>query len=282
MPVPRLFESAAEQAEHWAHTLACLLGLGGPETRAALLAELVGEELPGVGAATVRERRAVGAVEADVVVRDAERRWAVAIWSTLAFDTDVAAVVDGLLAGLGTQGRAIAVVVTPDRREPDAVAAARAAGAEVRHKSWLRVRDWVQERPERGKATGLDLVLLTEAEYFLTPRVAELYRLEALMPNLPEALRPTLATAFFDLNDLSPAPLIERTDRVAFPRTGEPKVELALIDGALRVSLATAAAGPGFAVDGDRTVTTITDAAQYTAARSHVRAAARALLPARL
>lgn len=279
MPVPRLFESAAEQAENWAHTLACLLGLGGPETRAALLHELVGEELPGTGAATVRERRVVGDVEADVVVRDAEKRWAVAIWSTLGFDADIAGAVQGLVAGLSGAERTFVVVITPDRRAPEAVAA---AGATARHKSWLRVRDWVQERPERGKATGLDQVLLVEAEYFLTPRVAELYRLEGLMPHVGAELRPTLADVFFDLNDLSPAPLIERTDRIAWPRTGETKVEVTLGDGAITLTLSSGAAGPGFTADGGRSVLTIAAPGDYTAARSHVAATARELLPVRL
>lgn len=279
MPVPRLFEPAAEQVETWAHVLACLLGLGGPDTRSALLAELVGENLPGSGAATVRERRALGGVEADVVVRDAERRWAVAIWSTLGFDADVSGAVAGLTAGLTNAERPIVVVITPDRRAPEAVAS---AGPDVVHRSWLRVRDWVQERPERGKAQGLDLVLLVEAEYFLTPRVAELYRLEGLMPQVPAPLRPTLASIFFDLNDISPAPLIERTDHVAYPRTGEAKAEIALGDGAITVRLATPDPGPGFAAADGRTVLRITDPAQYTAARSHVCAAAREILPARL
>ena len=37
---------------------------------------------------------------------------------------------------------------------------------------------------------GVDLALLREAEYFLTPRVAELYRLEELSPPITPALRP--------------------------------------------------------------------------------------------
>ena len=145
------------------------------------------------------------------------------------------------------------------------------------------MRDWVQERPERGSAQGIDLVLLTEAEYFLTPRVAELYRLEALMPHLPGELRSTLATVFFDLNDISPAPLIERTDRVAFPRTGNRKVEIVLAGGGLTIRLAGAMDGPGFSADGDGwSALEVGDPAQYVAARSLIRATARGLLPARL
>jgi len=282
MPVPRLFEAASEQAEHWAHTLACLLELGGPETRAALVAELAGEPLAGAESATVRERRALGGVEADIVVRDREQRWSLAVWATLGFDADVEAALDALYDGLTPDGRVIVVAITPDRRTPDAVEKARASGREVHHKSWLRVRDWVQERPERGGAEGVDLVLLTEAEYFLTPRVAELYRLEGLMPHVASSLRPTLATVFFDLNDLSPAPLIERTDHVVFPRTGDPKAEIALSDGAIAITLASGSPGAGFVAEDGRATLRVTDASQYVAARSALRAAARSLLPSRL
>jgi len=282
MPVPRLFEAAPEQAEHWAHSLACLLELGGPATRATLIAELVGETLVGTDTATVRERRALGGVEADILVRDRDHRWSIAVWSTLGFNVDVEAVADALYDGLTPGGRVIVVVITPDRRLPEAVEKAQASGRETHHRSWLRVRDWVQERPERGKAEGLDLFLLTEAEYFLTPRVAELYRLESLMPEVGEALRPTLATAFFDMNDISPAPRIERTDHVVFPRTGDAKVEINLSDGAFAITLATEAAGPGFSVEGGRATLRVMDPAQYLAARSYVRATARELLPVRL
>jgi hypothetical protein len=283
VPVPRLFEAPVETTEQWAHTLACLIAVAGPETRAALVSELVGRDLPGIEKATVRERRAVGGVEADVVLRDAEKRWSLALWSTLGFGEEVSETIEALAAGLGEAGDAIVVVVTPDRRPPQAVDDARAAGREVHHKSWLRVRDWVQERPERGNAQGIDLMLLTEAEYFLTPRVAELYRLEGLMPHVPPSLRSTLATVFFDLNDISPAPLIERTDRVAFPRTGDWKVEMVLADGELTIRLAGAADGPGFSTNGDGwSALRVSDPEKYVAARSFVRATARGLLPARL
>lgn len=282
MPVPRLFEAAPEQTEHWAHSLACLLELCGPETRSAIVAELVGEVLPGTDTATVRERRALGGVEADILVRDEQRRWSLAVWSTLGFGADISAAVDALPAALGSDGRSIVVVITPDRHTPEAVEKARAAGHEVIHKSWLRVRDWVQERPERGKAEGLDQFLLIEAEYFLTPRVAELYRLEGPMPNVAENLRPTLGSLYFDMNDLSPAPLIERTDRIVFPRTGDAKVDISLKDGAIDITLATGATGPGFAADGDRATLHVTDPAHYLAARSFIRATARELLPTRL
>jgi hypothetical protein len=128
------------------------------------------------------------------------------------------------------------------------------------------VRDWVQERPERGRAEGTDLLLLREAEYFLTPRVAELYRLEGLMPQVPAALRPTLADVFFDLNELAPAPLItgeQGSSQVVFPRTGDPKVRIALEGGAMEVGVAAGEAGPGFAepVDGWSRLTVATPGA---------------------
>ena len=189
----------------------------------------------------------------DLVVADPERAWVLGVLATLAFDDDL-----GTRLGLAHDAlaaradRVIVVALTPDRRPPAAVEAGADGGRDVRHRSWLRLRDWVQERPERGSAEGVDLLLLREAEYFLTPRVAELYRLEGVMPNLPRAVRPALASAFFDLNELAPAPLIEtggggETARIAFPRTGEPRAELGVEAGALRLGLAaTAPAGGGF------------------------------------
>ena len=102
------------------------------------------------------------------------------------------------------------------------------------------------------------------------------------MPQVPAGLRPTLASVFFDLNDISPAPLIERVDHVAYPRTGDAKAEITLGDGAITLTLATSEPGPGFTADGGRTAIRITDPAEYTAARSHLRTAAREILPARL
>ena len=130
--------------------------------------------------------------------------------STLAFDAHeeerLVATYDALTRGL-RQGDRDRGHARP--RPPAAVDGPAAAGRDVRHRSWLRVRDWVQERPERGRAQGTDLLLLREAEYFLTPRVAELYRLEGLMPMIAPCLRPSLAGMFFDLNELAPAPLIQ-------------------------------------------------------------------------
>ncbi len=116
------------------------------------------------------------------------------------------------------------------------------------------MRVWVQERPERGKAAGTDLLLLREAEYFFTPRVAELYRLEGLMPMVEQSLRPSLAGIFFDLNELAPAPLIQNEDgaaRVAFPRTGEAQAEIALGKEGMVLNIASADAGPGYADAGE-------------------------------
>ena len=164
--------------------------------------------------------------------------------------------------------------------------AAAEGGRNIRHRSWLRVRDWVQERPERGRVQEPnDLLLLREAEYFLTPRVAELYRLEGLMPMVEPALRPSLAGMFFDLNELAPAPLIQNeagAARVAFPRTGDAQAEISLRGGGLSLNIASPAAGPGFSAGGAGWQTlSVTDAGDYLAARAWAQATARSLLPAR-
>lgn len=288
MPVPRLFETASETVEQWAHVVGSLLAIGGPRTAGALIAELVGETLPGAEAAFVRERRRLGAdgPEVDVMARDRDRRWAVAVVASLAFDALDAARLDAVAEALAGEGeRAIVIALSPDRRPPEAVARATtgAGGREVRQRSWLRVRDWVQERPERGRAEGAELLVLREAEYFLTPRVAELYRLEGPMRLVPAGVRPALAEVFFDLNDLAPAPLIERDRRIAFPRSGEAKVEIVLEDQALSLRIASGEGGPGYTGSGDGwTSLAITDPAEYRTARSWTRAAARELLPTRL
>ena len=212
MPVPRLFEASSEPREQWVHVIATLLGLGGPETRIALVEEISGEALPSADAMLVREQRplpdAPGGLAADIVARGAG--WTLAVQATLAFDADEA---DRLIATHDalavSKDRCIVIALTPDRKAPPAVERAVEGGRDVRHLSWLRLRDWVQERPERGRAEGTDLLLLREAEYFLTPRVAELYRLEGLMPLVAAGLRPSLAGMFFDLNELAPAPLIQ-------------------------------------------------------------------------
>lgn len=276
MPVPRLFEAPSDQRERWIHVLACLVGLTGPETRPAFVAELTGEELPGAEDAQTREAHPLGGAGVDILVRDREKRWAVAVQATLGFEADAYAGIAAAHNALAGQAeRVIGVVITPDRKPPAAVQAARADSIDARHKSWLRVRDWVQERPERGAATGLDLALLREAEYFLTPRVAELYRLEELAPTLTSALRPTLAAIYFDLNDLSPAPLIATGPagaaeaRIAFPRTGDASAEIQLDNGDLTVRLA----------EGDGPLV-VREPADWVRARSGTLAAARRMLPA--
>jgi hypothetical protein len=286
MPVPRLFEAPSDQRERWIHVLACLIGLSGPDTRPALIAELTGEDLPGVGDAQTREAHPLGGAGVDILVRDREKRWAVAVQSTLGFDADAQAGITHAHAALADQAeRVIGVVITPDRKPPAAVTSAGATGLDVRHKSWLRVRDWVQERPERGGSQGVDLALLREAEYFLTPRVAELYRLEELMPTLPQQLRPTLASIFFDFNDLSIAPHMSSgaagavQTRIGFPRTGEPSAEIVLDGGHLSVRIGDGAVGAGFTGNGGASVLAVSEPADWTTNRSAALVAARRLLP---
>ena len=286
MPVPRLFEASGDPREQWSHILSTLLALGGPDTRTALVKELSGEELPGADAILVREQRPLGDGDgrADIVARGAG--WTLVVQTSLAFAGDENGRLSQVREGLAeAKDRRILVSLTPDRREPEGLAAAAGDGWTVRHRSWLRVRDWVQERPERGGAVGTDLMLLREAEYFLTPRVAELYRLEGLMPLVPAELRPVLASIFFDLNDLSPAPLIQSeagAARVVFPRTGDPAVEILLRDGGLTLQVTGAAGGPGFADAGEgRQALVIATPDDWRAARSWAVAAARSLLPAR-
>jgi hypothetical protein len=283
MPVPRLFEASGDPREQWSHILSTLLALGGPDTRTALVKELSGEELPGADALLVREQRPLGDDGlADIVARGAG--WTLVVQSSLAFGGDESARLRQVFEGLAeAKDRRILIVLTPDRREPEGLASAE--GWTVRHRSWLRVRDWVQERPERGAAQGTDLLLLREADYYFTPRVAELYRLEGLMPLVPAELRPVLASIFFDLNDLSPAPLIQSESgaaRVVFPRTGDPAVEILLREGGLTVRVTGAAGGPGFADAGDgRRTLAIAAPDDWRAARSWTVAVARDLLPAR-
>ncbi len=289
MPVPRLFEASSDPREQWVHVVATLLALGGPDTRTALVEEISGEALPDADALLVREQRALAdspeGLIADVVARGAG--WTFAIQATLAFEADEAARLVATYEALtASADRCIVIALTPDRKPPPAVLEATAAGMRnIRHRSWLRVRDWVQERPERGGAEGTDLLLLREAEYFLTPRVAELYRLEGLMPMVGAALRPSLAGMFFDLNELAPAPLIQSEEgaaRIAYPRTGDAVAEIALEGGRLRMRLASGRTGPGFADAGDGWARLeVADPDDYTAARAWAQTTARALLPAR-
>jgi hypothetical protein len=286
MPVPRLFEASNDPREQWVHVLATLLALGGPETRTALVEEISGEALPGADALLVFEQRPLAdGVTADIVARGAG--WTFAIQASLAFDAAeadrLAATYDALSAS--AYDKFIVIAVTPDRKAPEAVAQAAEGGRNIRHRSWLRVRDWVQERPERGAAQGTDLLLLREADYFLTPRVAELYRLEGLMPLVDQSLRPSLAGIFFDLNEIAPAPLIQNEKgaaRVAFPRSGDACAEIALSGGGLALALASDQSGPGFAApEGGWTRLTVSEAGDYQTARAWTHATARTLLPAR-
>ena len=286
MPVPRLFEASSDPREQWVHVLATLLALGGPETRTALVEEISGEALPDADAILVREQRPLAdGLLGDVVARGAG--WTFALQATLGFDADeqerLAATYDALTT---TADKCIVIAITPDRKPPAAVEAAAAGGRNIRHRSWLRVRDWVQERPERGRVQDAnDLMLLREAEYFFTPRVAELYRLEGLMPMVEPALRPSLAGMFFDLNELAPAPLIQNeagAARVIFPRTGDPQVEIALSGGGLALSIAGSDAGPGYGGGREGWQTLAVGApSDYQAGRAWTQSMARQLLPAR-
>ncbi len=275
MPVPRLFDAPSNQHERWIHVLACLIGLSGPQTRPALIAELAREDLPGAAEAQTRETHPIGGGGVDILVRDRERRWVVAIQATLGFDADMQEAISAAHAALADQAeRIIGVVITPDRKPPASVR--EADGIDVRHKSWLRVRDWVQERPERGGSTGVDLALLREAEYFFTPRVADLYRLEELTPHVDQPLRPTLAAIFFDLTDISPAPRIisgpagAADARITFPRSGDATAELVLEGGALSLRLADEGSPAPLAIGAPD---------DWTGHRSGALAVARHLLP---
>ena len=285
MPVPRLFEASSDPRDQWVHVLATLLALGGPETRTALVEEISGEALPDADALVVFERRPLNEdVTADIVARGAG--WTFAVQASLAFDGQDEARISATFDALNeVYDKCIVVAVTPDRRPPEALAALAASGRDVRHRSWLRVRDWVQERPERGRAEGTDLMLLREAEYFLTPRIAELYRLEGLMPLIDPPLRASLAGMFFDMNELAPAPLIQNeagAARVAFPRTGDPQVEIGVGGTGLTLTVAGDDAGPGYeSIEGGRQRLTVADASDYQAGRAWTQSRARRLLPAR-
>ncbi len=249
MPVPRLFEVPSDQRERWMHVLACIVGLSGPETRPALIAELTSEDLPGVEDAQTREAHPLGGAGVDILVRDRDRRWVVAVQGTLGFEADASAGILAAHAALADQAeRVIGVVITPDRKPSAAVASAQGA-------------------------------------YFLTPRVAELYRLEELMPTLAPLLRPTLSSVFFDLNDISPAPHIgtgatgAAEARIGFPRTGNRAAEIVLDNGAFAVQLAEPDLGGSFASDGSSSTLAIGDPADWVRGRSGALAAARRLLP---
>lgn len=286
MPVPRLFESPSDQRERWSHVLACLIALTGPDTRPALVSELVGEDLPGVDEAQTREAVGVDGSVVDIVIRDRGKRWIVAIQTTLGYDVDSRARLESAVTGLSGQAeRVIGLLVAPDRKPNASVTGAASGGHDVRHKSWLRVRDWVQERPERGGSTGVDQALLREGEYFFTPRVAELYRLEELMATVPAELRETLAAVYFDLNDLSIAPLMTNPatgvdeTTIVFPRTGDRGVEVTVTKGAISVGVAASGLGVAFEENGGWSRLAVAEASVWTDCRSTALAAARSVLP---
>ena len=125
MPVPRLFEASGDPREQWSHILSTLLALGGPDTRTALVKELSGEELPGADAILVREQRPLGdgGGIADIVARGAG--WTLVVQSTLAFGGDESDRLREVFEGLAeAKDRRILVALTPDRREPQGLAAA--------------------------------------------------------------------------------------------------------------------------------------------------------------
>lgn len=285
MPVPRVFASPSDQRGQWPHVVATLLALLTAEHRAALIGELAGEELAGAQDAQVREFRPVGEEVIDIVLHDADKRWVLGVHTSLVFDADSTASLRACHDALASVAeRVILLSITPDRGETAALAAAREDGRDIRRKSWQRVRDWVQERPERGQAQGPDLLLLREADYVLNARTAELYRLEELMPLMPESVRAAFATAYFDIDDVHTAPRVTQSEgawTVGAPRTGEASVELRIAGGALSVALAGDAAGPGFSPaerPGWHHLAIGSDS-DYQAARSHVQAALLRILP---
>lgn len=286
MPVPRLYEAPSQPRDVWMHVLATLLALGTPETREAMMSEMTGgESLPGVAEMNVREARPLGdsGVIADITCRPADGAWTVAFFGTLAFDVDESAAVKALADALATTAdRVIIVVISPDRHPPAAVTS---SSADVRHRSWQRVRDWIQERPERGNAQGTDLMLLREAEYWFTSSVADLYRLEeSAMPAVDAHLRPDLAAAYFDMIDVAPNPRVETTgDEVAvhYPRTGDPIVSLAASGGNLVARVIGGSEAPGIVVSDGHATLAIDAPGDYANLRGWLLAEARRLLPPR-
>jgi hypothetical protein len=103
--------------------------------------------------------------------------------------------------------------------------------------------------------------------------VAELYRLEELMPQVAPDLRAAFASIFLALNDLAPAPTIvhptDTTAAVRYPRTGEPQVTISTGDGDPVVAVV---GGVAVRIDGE---------AALTAVRSQLLADAGRVLPAR-
>ena len=288
MPVPRLFEVPPDPREAWVHVVATILSSGSDATSAALLFDLVGEELPDAGSATVSEFRPLKdtGVVADTTLRAKDGSWTVGIYASLSFDVDHTEGLKQLHAALSpTAEKCVIVAITPDRRTPETMTALVDGGMDLKHRSWHRVRDWIEERPERGSAEGTDLMVLREADYYIKGRVADLYRLEeAAMPAVGPELRPTLAAAYFELSALAPSPRIETTEEetaILFPRTGDAKMEIALRDGAMHVRLHGGEAAPGFTSEGGTATLVAKSDLDYLAARSWIKGQARELLPPR-
>ncbi len=270
MPAPRIFASQSEPRAQWTHVLASVLALCGPQHRQALMREFLDEDIDGVDTAIVREFAPAGGDVIDIVVQERDKAWALAVQTSLTFQGDIGGRLEAAAGALSDYGRVIVMGITADRKPGPYMDAVASAGAETRYCSWLRVRDWVQERPERGKAEGTDLMVLQQAEYFLTPNVAELYRLEDIVPTVPLEAREAVTAAFFGLNDLSPAPRIDQAPDGAtanFPRTGDTTVELIVRGGSARLALA---GGEDVAIGSD---------ADWEAAASGALATARRLLP---
>lgn len=270
MPAPRIFASQSEPRAQWTHVLASVLALCGPAHRTALMREFLDEDIEGVDSAIVREFAPNGDDVIDIVVQHRDKEWALAIQTSLAFQGDIADRLQAAAGGLSGYGRVIVMGITADRKPGPYMDAVAGAGTETRYCSWLRVRDWVQERPERGSAEGVDLAVLQQAEYFLTPNVAELYRLEDIVPTVPSGAREAVTAAFFGLNDLSPAPRIDQAPDGAtaiFPRTGDTKAQLVIRGGSAHLALE----GAGDIAIGSE--------ADWEVAASGALAAARRMLP---
>jgi hypothetical protein len=232
--------------------------------------EFLDEDIPGVETAIVREFAPAGDDVIDIVVQDRDKAWAFAIQTSLAFQGDIQGRLSHAASSLSDYGRVTVMGITADRKPGPYIDGVASSGVDVRYCSWLRVRDWVQERPERGKAEGVDFAILQQAEYFLTPNVAELYRLEDIVPTVPQPAREAVTAAFFGLNDLSPAPRIDQAADGAtaiFPRSGDAKAQLVIRGGSAHLAL-----------DGHGDIAIGSDA-DWEAAASGALGAARRLLP---
>lgn len=270
MPAPRIFASQSEPRAQWTHVLASVLALSGPQHRVALMREFLDEDIPGVETAIVREFAPAGDDVIDILVQERDKAWAFAVQTSLAFQGDIGDRLRHAAGHLSDYGRIIVMGITADRKPGPDIDGVASSGIDARYCSWLRVRDWVQERPERGKAEGVDFAVLQQAEYYLTPNVAELYRLEDIVPTVPVNAREAVTAAFFGLNDLSPAPRIDQHADGAtaiFPRTGDATAQLEVRGGAARLALH---GHDDIAIESD---------ADWEAASSGALAAARRLLP---